>query len=922
MSSDWDAIGTAWLWLSVQVTVVCLVATAAGRLLQGRIGDRAGMAGTLTVLLLTAAALFPWDGWQFEEPSIAARPVASSAEAIRSDAGQSDFPFNLPPTADESLPLARPVQSVVSETDAGEQASTDFTFGWRPAWFAWAAAIASGIGFCRLLIGLGWVRRLRRNSRPLSALERERALDGITGWGDSRRFPLRVSGSLASPAIIGVLQPVVLLPSDWREWSDEDRRAAVAHEIAHLSRRDPTRQFLAELTRAIHFLNPAVHLLARQFLFEREAAADAAAAAGSGDRKAYVSSLARLALFHDSKAAKRRRSLHTLATAGTHTFLNDSISRRLTMLKINRPRSFLAAGLIGVLTVTSGVLMAGFRGEPAASPVVEPLAAWSGVADPVEFESGAVGHPFDADRPVNVQSEHAGSIDLDSSFIAAVPMTQNADDTLAEPPKPDSDSTQEPKPEPTSDSEIVGVISPATPDRDRVADGRRDSSPAASDQSAPVLDTSAVREQAWSEAIKFVSKTRNFRSGRAQLTLVRVLLEGEPVPEVFSPDGRAVPVDAKNEAEIGGVPVFLGDGNTAEAMTADADDATEISVERELLMTAAAQKLMTLISGTSKSSDPFGDWSNADDFGGGPGTGRRSPGVFGFDAVDPGDFGGGFDSGFAPPKPRPGSGIGGFDSPKSRSESRSRSFDDFTRETPMSADGSGGPPAGTATFGDIGGSSRDSTSGLSSGGRYAQLRHGQFFVVEHSPGTSDGEPVYVGSFSHAPARLSLKHPPQGRLGVAGDLVLSKVPAPRMGAVEFVLPSDGEPIAFTVSIGTAAVGGEHGYTVLLKNEQSAIAGPLPPGRYKVLVREGVTVPSFEDAHKPAKELRFTVQVEAGQRTIQHVDLRENGSAKGGWRELVQGLVDFKSLEKQGEKLDATKPFSMKRREASRNRNKDK
>ena len=47
----------------------------------------------------------------------------------------------------------------------------------------------------------------------------------------------------AQPAsTFGWRNPVVLLPSDWPEWSDGQRRAVLAHEIAHVRMRHVARR--------------------------------------------------------------------------------------------------------------------------------------------------------------------------------------------------------------------------------------------------------------------------------------------------------------------------------------------------------------------------------------------------------------------------------------------------------------------------------------------------------------------------------------------------------------------------------------------------------------------------------------------------------------------------------------------------------
>ena len=49
---------------------------------------------------------------------------------------------------------------------------------------------------------------------------------------------LRETTRLNTPATIGWLRPMLLLPADWRTWTEEERHAVLAHEIEHVRRKD------------------------------------------------------------------------------------------------------------------------------------------------------------------------------------------------------------------------------------------------------------------------------------------------------------------------------------------------------------------------------------------------------------------------------------------------------------------------------------------------------------------------------------------------------------------------------------------------------------------------------------------------------------------------------------------------------------
>ena len=176
--------------------------------------------------------------------------------------------------------------------------------------------------------------------------------------GCRRDVTLCESTTIGTPATIGWRRPLVLLPADWREWNATDRRAVIAHELAHVARGDYLSGVVARLTTALHFYHPLAHWLARRMRFEQELAADACGVACSGGKESYVVALARMALYQDNRA---------LAWAA-RPFLpsRSTFLRRIEMLRNTyselqtRPfapatRRLLLAGLAAVAFVIAGL---------------------------------------------------------------------------------------------------------------------------------------------------------------------------------------------------------------------------------------------------------------------------------------------------------------------------------------------------------------------------------------------------------------------------------------------------------------------------------------------------------------------------------------------------------------------------------------
>ena len=178
---------------------------------------------------------------------------------------------------------------------------------------------------------------------------------------------LRVSADLATPATVGEQSPLILLPEDWTTWDEAERRAVLAHELAHVCRGDFLAGLLAQLCVALQFYHPLAHWLSARLRLEQELAADAWTARLNGGTMPYLTTLARMALRRDDQ---RLGWPARAFLPSRHTFV-----RRIEMLRNSRnvrhaqlsPRwRFLTLGALAAL----GVAVAGFRG-PVRSPLLQ-----------------------------------------------------------------------------------------------------------------------------------------------------------------------------------------------------------------------------------------------------------------------------------------------------------------------------------------------------------------------------------------------------------------------------------------------------------------------------------------------------------------------------------------------------------------------
>ncbi|MCA9148598.1 MAG: M56 family metallopeptidase [Planctomycetales bacterium] len=112
---------------------------------------------------------------------------------------------------------------------------------------------------CTKLVDTDWAALLRETAQML----------GVHG-----KVELLEHKAAHSPVSAGVWHPVVILPSDAKNWSGERRRLVLLHELAHVARRDVLSQTVARLGCALHWFNPLAWYGLLQMRKLRETACD------------------------------------------------------------------------------------------------------------------------------------------------------------------------------------------------------------------------------------------------------------------------------------------------------------------------------------------------------------------------------------------------------------------------------------------------------------------------------------------------------------------------------------------------------------------------------------------------------------------------------------------------------------------------
>jgi len=232
--------------------------------------------------------------------------------------------------------------------------------------------VSSGVSIGLLgwmLVRWGQIRRRVGEaaiSPRLARLAREsQLLAGLDG-----SVPVRLTTSGMSPAVCGLFRPVILLPQTLAaDFSDEQLRAVLVHEMIHLRRRDVWVNFAQGLLQMLYWWHPLVWVANSRLRSVREEAVDDAVMAALGDAaEDYAPTLLEVAKL----AWQRPRvSLGLLGILESRRALGRRIER---LLEAGTPRQagLTLASLLGILAFTAVAVPMGDSPAPPDDPLSAP----------------------------------------------------------------------------------------------------------------------------------------------------------------------------------------------------------------------------------------------------------------------------------------------------------------------------------------------------------------------------------------------------------------------------------------------------------------------------------------------------------------------------------------------------------------------
>ena len=173
------------------------------------------------------------------------------------------------------------------------------SLGWLASLKPWMLPIwLAGVMACSLrlvMAGLHTVA-LRRRSDPEYGPIAATVATLAARIGVGRSVSVRISMMTDSPATLGFLRPVILLPPAVALGvTPQQLEALLAHELAHIRRHDYLVNVLQMLAETLFFYHPAVWWVSRRIRIERELCCDDIAVNACGDAVGYAQALTRVA---------------------------------------------------------------------------------------------------------------------------------------------------------------------------------------------------------------------------------------------------------------------------------------------------------------------------------------------------------------------------------------------------------------------------------------------------------------------------------------------------------------------------------------------------------------------------------------------------------------------------------------------------
>lgn len=253
--------------------------------------------GCFLALAVTPVFVFVW---MVQNPGPQWMP-ADPASLAHNDLTPSSQTYSL-----SSAPLKPPVENPVLIASEGplSEGSSPFvptvltSLGATLApYLPWLWLLGTPVTFGIMILGLAGVERLRRQTVSVT----EGWLADLTqrlasSLHITRTFSICVCDRVVSPVVVGVLKPMIILPTAALSgWTPEQMELVLLHELTHIRRWDTLTNLVQRVVESLLFFHPVVWCVSRWVRTEREHCCDEIVLSHRREPIVYAQTLAALA---------------------------------------------------------------------------------------------------------------------------------------------------------------------------------------------------------------------------------------------------------------------------------------------------------------------------------------------------------------------------------------------------------------------------------------------------------------------------------------------------------------------------------------------------------------------------------------------------------------------------------------------------
>ncbi len=290
----WQLLGWTMCYFLAAGTVVAL-AGALVRFFCKRFAPQIRYTVSLAVFATLAALPFGIAIWLSPSMSIPVAPIPIVIDLANTPITMSpvDEPikFTNIAIAEASTPEAVPL--VVALARRNDSVMVERAIEFLP----WLWLIGTPLTFLLLATGLIGSNRLRRQCTQLTEGSIIKTYERLrTSLAVSQRVGIAINERIATPLLIGIVRPLILLPpAALTGWSPDELEMVLLHELAHVRRWDNLVNFGQRLVESLLFFHPAVWWVSRWVRRDREECCDAVVVDRTAKPQAYAELLVTLA---------------------------------------------------------------------------------------------------------------------------------------------------------------------------------------------------------------------------------------------------------------------------------------------------------------------------------------------------------------------------------------------------------------------------------------------------------------------------------------------------------------------------------------------------------------------------------------------------------------------------------------------------